>query len=132
MPFVRRHVTRRLKTAKADCDKELQRVTNSITTYFEEKLKENEQDREAERELRERERGYERDWERERGRYRDMVIGTPDSLHEAFLFQPAELRSALQSDTDGSDGGVWDVEGERRSRHSRQRRSFHYRIIARR
>lgn len=41
MPFVRRHVTRRLKAAKAECDKELQRVTNNITAFFEERLREN-------------------------------------------------------------------------------------------
>ena len=40
MPFVRRHVTRRLKAAKADCDKELQRITNNITAFFEERLRE--------------------------------------------------------------------------------------------
>lgn len=44
MPFVRRHVTRRLKAAKAECDKELQRVTNSITAFFEERLRESEYD----------------------------------------------------------------------------------------
>ena len=38
MPFVRRHVTRRLKAAKQECDKELQRVTKTITTFFEEKI----------------------------------------------------------------------------------------------
>lgn len=40
MPFVRRHVTRRLKAAKAECDKELQRVTNNITAFFEDRLRE--------------------------------------------------------------------------------------------
>ena len=39
MPFVRRHVTRRLKAAKAECDRELHRVTNSITIYFEARLR---------------------------------------------------------------------------------------------
>ncbi|KAG6869321.1 hypothetical protein C0993_000074 [Termitomyces sp. T159_Od127] len=44
MPFVRRHVTRRLKAAKAECDKELQRVTNNITAFFEERLREADHD----------------------------------------------------------------------------------------
>src|SRR5882762_1868291 len=52
MPFVRRHVTRRLKAAKAECDKELQRVTNNITAFFEERLREG--DLETERDRRER------------------------------------------------------------------------------
>jgi hypothetical protein len=34
--------TRRLKAAKQECDKELQRVTNTITSFFEEKLHEGE------------------------------------------------------------------------------------------
>ncbi|KAI6047447.1 RIM15, signal transduction response regulator [Pisolithus marmoratus] len=59
MPFVRRHVTRRLKTAKADCDKELRRVINSITTFFEEKLREGEQDRDID--YRDRDRDVDRD-----------------------------------------------------------------------
>ncbi|KIO12622.1 hypothetical protein M404DRAFT_685902 [Pisolithus tinctorius Marx 270] len=37
MPFVRRHVTRRLKAAKADCDRELRQVIYSITSLFEER-----------------------------------------------------------------------------------------------
>jgi len=45
MPFVRRHVTRRLKAAKADCDKELHRITNNITAFFEERLREGDLDR---------------------------------------------------------------------------------------
>src|SRR5271170_1160002 len=49
MPFVRRHVTRRLKAAKAECDKELQRVTNNITSFFEENLRDG--DHETQREF---------------------------------------------------------------------------------
>ncbi|KAG2738155.1 hypothetical protein P692DRAFT_20956923 [Suillus brevipes Sb2] len=43
MPFVRRHVT--LKTAKADCDKELRRVIYNITAFFEERLRDGDQER---------------------------------------------------------------------------------------
>ncbi|KAJ7638996.1 hypothetical protein FB45DRAFT_904448 [Roridomyces roridus] len=46
MPFVRRHVTRRLKAAKAECDKDLQRITNNITVFFEERLTERDHDTE--------------------------------------------------------------------------------------
>ncbi|KAF8489870.1 hypothetical protein F5888DRAFT_1869462 [Russula emetica] len=42
VPLVRRHVTRCLKAARQECDKELQRVTNTITSFFEEKLHEGE------------------------------------------------------------------------------------------
>lgn len=124
MPFVRRHVTRRLKTAKADCDKELQRVTNSITAYFEEKLKENELEREFERDQREREREQRtyHDRELERGRYRELSTASPDTTGDAFFLNSAELRSALQSDDTTSDGG-YEFEHDRRSRHSRQRTS---------
>ncbi len=44
MPFIKRHVTRRLKAAKLECDKDLQRVTNAITVFFEEKLREGDLD----------------------------------------------------------------------------------------
>ncbi|KAG5653034.1 hypothetical protein H0H81_002656 [Sphagnurus paluster] len=110
MPFVRRHVTRRLKAAKAECDKELQRVTNNITAFFEERLREG--DHETERELRDRERG--------RDRRRDSL--TPDSeplLRDAFTLNAAELGSALQADDYSSDGG-YEAEVEY-GRHSRQR-----------
>ncbi|KAG6903488.1 hypothetical protein C0995_005511 [Termitomyces sp. Mi166 len=102
MPFVRRHVTRRLKAAKAECDKELQRVTNSITTFFEERL------READHET-----------ERERGRdpYRDSR--TPDSEHLRDILQGVEHSSAFQSDDYSSDGG-YEAEVEY-GQHSRQR-----------
>ena len=96
MPFVRRHVTRRLKVAKAECDKELHRVTNSITTFFEENLREG--DHESHRELRDREYGRDRDRD---SRHTDP----PDSLREPFVLNPADLRSALQTDESGSDGG---------------------------
>ena len=114
MPFVRRHVTRRLKAAKSECDKELQRVTNSITAFFEERLREGEQEYQEQlalgRELRERER------ERE-------VLHSPDpeALRDAFVLQPADVRSALQSDDASSDGGY---EAEFEGNHSRQRASL--------
>jgi serine/threonine-protein kinase RIM15 len=125
MPFVRRHVTRRLKAAKDDCNKEMQKITNSITTYFEQKLKESDYEREAEREARdrerERERAQERDWDIQRGRYRDEVSSaSPDVWNDGYSFHPAELKSALQSDDGGSESGA-ELETERQSRHSRQR-----------
>lgn len=110
MPFVRRHVTRRLKAAKAECDKELQRVTNSLTIFFEERLREGEHEQESERE------------QRELGRERDSQLGDPEPLREAFVLQPAELRSALQFDEVSSDGG-YEAEPEG-SYHSRQRASL--------
>ncbi|CCL99433.1 uncharacterized protein FIBRA_01451 [Fibroporia radiculosa] len=113
MPFVRRHVTRRLKAAKAECDKELQRVTNSVTAFFEERLREGDHEAELERELREQGR------DRERGRDRDA---RPEPLREPFVFQPAELRSALQFDEVSSDGG-YEAEPEGNF-HSRQRASL--------
>ncbi|KAF9045882.1 hypothetical protein BDP27DRAFT_1386525 [Rhodocollybia butyracea] len=100
MPFVRRHVTRRLKAAKAECDKELHRVTNNITTFFEERLKEN-------------------DYEIERDRDRDSQLGDFDHLRDQFLFQPLDNRSALQTDESSSEGG-YEAEHEFHSRHSRQ------------
>lgn len=111
MPFVKRHVTRRLKTAKAECDKELQRVTNSITAFFEEKLRESEADQLQE--------------DREnRGRDREFPHRQDsDSLREPFTgFLPADLRSALGSDDASSDGG-YEAEIEF-PRHSRQRASL--------
>lgn len=106
MPFVRRHVYRRLKAAKQECDKELQRVTNSITVFFEERLRENEQEQEFERQEREHERGRERDRDRARRRRSDI-----EQLREGFVFQPQDLRSALMSDDASSDGG-YDAEPE--------------------
>ncbi|EGN93017.1 RIM15, response regulator receiver [Serpula lacrymans var. lacrymans S7.3] len=88
MPFVRRHVTRRLKTAKADCDKELRRVINNITTFFEERLRENDHEREFEREYRERERESDR----------DSQYGDAEPLREAFIFQPPDVRPISQAD----------------------------------
>ncbi|KAH8999215.1 hypothetical protein EDB92DRAFT_941458 [Lactarius akahatsu] len=106
MPFVRRHVTRRLKAAKQECDKELQRVTNSITSFFEERLREGELERELEREQRERE------------RERDQHSPDPDPLREAFVLRQAEPKaSAFLSDDASSDGGyVAELEGNH-SRH---------------
>ncbi|KAJ7129508.1 hypothetical protein C8R44DRAFT_776963 [Mycena epipterygia] len=101
MPFVRRHVTRRLKAAKSECDKDLQRITNNITVFFEERLRDG--DHETEREQRERD--------------RDSQLGDPEPLRDPFVFHPADLRSALQ-DESSSDGG-YEAETEY-SRHSRQ------------
>ncbi|KAF9568985.1 hypothetical protein CPC08DRAFT_757187 [Agrocybe pediades] len=102
MPFVRRHVTRRLKAAKAECDKELQRVTNNITAFFEERLREG--DHETERDRRDRD--------------QDSQQGDYESLRDAFIFhQPSD--SVLHSDDYSSDGG-YDVEPDY-SRHGRQR-----------
>ncbi|KAJ8523495.1 hypothetical protein ONZ45_g123 [Pleurotus djamor] len=104
MPFVRRHVTRRLKAAKAECDKELQRVTNNITAFFEERLREG--DHETERECRDRERD------------RDSQAGDYEHLNEPFFLQPSELRSALQAEESSSDGGYEaEVEYGRHGRH---------------
>lgn len=111
MPFVRRHVTRRLKAAKLECDKELQRVTNSITAFFEERLREGEQELAQEREQR----------ERERERDRDGQSPDPDALRDAFVLQQADLRSAIQSDDASSDGGY---EAEVEGNHSRHRASL--------
>jgi len=101
MPFVRRHVTRRLRAAKADCDKELQRITNNITTFFEERLREG--DFEAERDRRDRD--------------HDSQAGDLDHLRESFYHQPSEFGS-LQNDEYSSDGG-YEPEPEF-CRHSRQ------------
>ena len=49
MPFIKRHVTRRLKSAKQECDKDLQRVTNAITAFFEERLREPEPEPDVDR-----------------------------------------------------------------------------------
>ncbi|KNZ74803.1 Serine/threonine-protein kinase cek1 [Termitomyces sp. J132] len=99
MPFVRRHVTRRLKAAKAECDKELQRVTNNITAFFEERLRD--ADHETERELRDRERERERERERGRDAHRDSL--TPDSERIPDALQGVEHASAVQSDEYSSD-----------------------------
>lgn len=107
MPFVRRHVYRRLKAAKQECDKELQRVTNSITAFFEERLRDNDHEQEFEREQRE----FDRD------RDREPHHGDGEPLREPFVLQPAELRSALQFDEVSSDGGYdADPEGSTRGR----------------
>ncbi|TFK75762.1 hypothetical protein BDN72DRAFT_809354 [Pluteus cervinus] len=106
MPFVRRHVTRRLKAAKAECDKELQRVTNNITTFFEERLREGDyEDRESR--------------DRDRDREREMHLGDTEPLRDAFVFHP-EFGTALQTDESSSDGG-YEAEVEYNHRHSRQR-----------
>lgn len=100
MPFVRRHVTRRLKAAKADCDKELLRVTNSITAFFEDRLRDGDMELD--------------------NRDRESLASDLDHIRDGFVFHPADLRSALQADESSSDGG-YDAELEFGSRHSRQR-----------
>jgi hypothetical protein len=40
MPFIKRHIRRRLTNAKETCDKELAKVIHSITIYVEERLRE--------------------------------------------------------------------------------------------
>lgn len=113
MPFVRRHVYRRLKAAKQECDKELQRVTNSITAFFEERLRDNEHEQQ-EFEKEQRELGRERD--------RESQFGDIEPLREPFVLRPAELSSALQFDDVSSDGG-YDAEAEGSIR-GRQRASY--------
>jgi serine/threonine-protein kinase RIM15 len=104
MPFVKRHVTRRLKNAKQECDKELQRVINFITAFFEEKLRET-----SDPDLPQEERDP-------RGRTRDVSPRRgSDTLKEPFTFQPADLRNALatsEADPDASSDGEYEVEIE--------------------
>jgi len=107
MPFVRRHVTRRLKAAKAECDKELLRVTNNITAFFEERLREGDHETERDR----RERDY------------DSQPGDLEPLRDAFVYHPSEFGSIHHPDEYGSDGG-YDAEPEY-GRHSRQRMYLH-------
>ena len=102
MPFVRRHVTRRLKAAKAECDKELLRVTNNITVFFEERLREGDHETERDR----RERDY------------DSQPGDFEPLRDAFVYHPSEFGSIHHPDEYSSDGG-YDAEPEY-GRHSRQ------------
>ena len=106
MPFVRRHVTRRLKAAKAECDKELQRVTNNITTFFEERLREVYQD--PERDIQERASDF----------GGGSQMGDHEHLREPFIFHTSELGGLSQPDDYSSDGGYDDAEF---GRHSRQR-----------
>jgi len=103
MPFVRRHVTRRLKAAKAECDKELQRITNNITAFFEERLRETDYESERDR----RERDY------------DVQYQDVEPLREPFAYQPSEFGS-LHHDDGGSDSG-YDMDQDTWPRHSRHR-----------
>ncbi|KAJ7765031.1 hypothetical protein DFH07DRAFT_811194 [Mycena maculata] len=98
MPFVRRHVTRRLKAAKSECDKDLQRITNNITVFFEERLREG--DHETEREQ------------------RDRDFADPEPLRDPFVFHPADLRSALQDESSSDGGYEAETEFTRHSRHT--------------
>ncbi|KAG6854867.1 hypothetical protein C0991_012057 [Blastosporella zonata] len=109
MPFVRRHVTRRLKAAKAECDKELQRVTNNITAFFEERLREG--DHETERELRDRELG--------RDRHRESFTPDSDHLRDVLAIHAVDSGSGFPPDDYSSDGG-YEAEVEY-GQHSRQR-----------
>jgi len=105
MPFIKRHVTRRLKGAKQECDKELQRVTNAITAFFEERLRDMDQERDRDREARDRYHGTD----------------TEDEMpppREALMFQPNDVRPALPIDDASSDGGY---EAEHEGNRSRQR-----------
>lgn len=107
MPFVRRHVTRRLKAAKAECDKELQRVTNTITLFFEERLRDNDHERETERDYRERERD------------RDSQLGDAEHLQETFGNARPPSQALSMADDASSDGG-YEAELES-NRHTGQR-----------
>ncbi|KAH8118381.1 hypothetical protein DFH11DRAFT_1567044 [Phellopilus nigrolimitatus] len=98
MPFIKRHVTRRLKSAKQECDKDLQRVTNAITAFFEERLREGDVDQSDVEPTRE---------------------PTRDSM--TIPYNIGDHRS-LHTDDTSSDGG-YDAELEG-SRHSRQRASL--------
>ena len=111
MPFVRRHVTRRLKAAKTECDKELQRVTNNITAFFEERLRENDHERETERDYRERERD------------RDSQLGDIDHLRETFSEGRPPSQALSVADDASSDGG-YEAEFES-NRNTAQRASPH-------
>ncbi|KAF7352653.1 Serine/threonine protein [Mycena venus] len=106
MPFVRRHVTRRLKAAKSECDKDLQRITNNITVFFEERLREG--DHETEQQQR----------DRDRDRDRDSQQGDHDLLRDPFVLNPADLRSALQDESSSDGGYEAETEYSRHSRHS--------------
>ncbi|KAG1752641.1 RIM15, signal transduction response regulator [Suillus paluster] len=111
MPFVRRHVTRRLKTAKADCDKELRRVINNITAFFEERLRDGgDQERDIDRDYRDRDRDFDR----------DSQYGDAEPLREAFVYHSFDPRPASQADT-YSDSG-YDLEQE--SHHHTRQRAF--------
>ena len=47
VPFIKRRVTRRLKTTVQEHDKVLQRITNAFTAWFEERLRDGEADRDG-------------------------------------------------------------------------------------
>lgn len=111
MPFVRRHVTRRLKTAKADCDKDLRRVINNITAFFEEKLRDVDQERDID--LRDRDRDRDRDFDR------DSQYSDAEPLREAFVYHHSDPRPVSQADTYSDAGSGYELEHE--SRYTRQR-----------
>lgn len=107
MPFVRRHVTRRLKAAKAECDRELHRVTNSITIYFEARLRDADID-------------IDRDRLRAQDGDTDSQLGDLDSVGGTCPCFAPEVSSALPSDNEYSSDGAGEGELDL-PRHSRPR-----------
>ena len=102
MPFIKRHVTRRLKNAKQECDNELQRITNTITVFFEDQLREGDM-----------ERG--RDSREPRHRSDSRAGDAAAEIFETSLY--ADFRATLQNDDMGSDGGYEaELDINRRSR----------------
>lgn len=112
MPFVMRHISR-LKATKAECDKELQGVTNSIVAFYEELF--GEADHETERDF--------KDGERDR----DSQAADIEPLRDSFIFSPDDVRWTLADDT-SSDGG-YEAEMEY-GRHSRQRAYLHEELLS--
>ncbi|KAF8528807.1 RIM15, signal transduction response regulator [Hysterangium stoloniferum] len=94
MPHVKRNITRRLKLAKQDCDATLRKITNNITEFMEEQI-----------------------------RNKQFEDSQQQYLREPLEFQPAELSSAVAfldqpPDDTASDDAGYDAEPE--GRHSRQ------------
>ena len=108
MSFVRRHVTRRPKTAKADRDKELRRVINNITAFFEERLRDGEQERDIDRDYRDRDRDFDR----------DSQYGDAEPLREAFVYHSSDPRPASQADTYSDCGYALEQERSHSRRHA--------------
>ena len=108
MPFIKRHVTRRLKSAKQECDKDLQRVTHAITVFFEERLREGEQ---------EPDRAFpfcaSWHWMRILILFDNLLFTESDYEFEDSppFTSPAEQKGSSQADDASSDGG-YDVEQE--------------------
>jgi serine/threonine-protein kinase RIM15 len=105
VPFVRRHVTRRRPPSRSATKL---RVTNTITSFFDEKLQEGE----LELELRDRERD------------RDQQSPGPEFIRDAFVLQQGaapKSASVFLLDDASSDGGYG---AEPLGNHSRQRASL--------